>query len=218
MAAARRLASLAEVVFALSMSQIARRVLGSALVVALSVAGCGGSVSEVPGSSGTSGTSGTSGGNSSGGGSSGTTTDAGTKPDASLTPVCTVDADCNGDPQISSLEGTCYQGICICRDGLHVQPGGKCKKTPPPECMASGGKCFQMPATCPTGTLEGSAGAAMSCGDLVAAVCCYTDTQCVGPDFTCCGPTDAGHAAICENGYRTCPDGYSPVPKGGRCG
>lgn len=48
--------------------------------------------------------------------------------DASVTPggVCTTDADCNGDPTMSSLAGKCDAGRCRCRTGLTIIPGGRC--------------------------------------------------------------------------------------------
>ncbi len=186
----------------------------------ITIVACGGSVGTVPSTSDDAG-----GGGGGGDGAVGIPPllDAATKPDGATLPdgsalVCKTDADCNGDPQVSSLEGSCFQGICICRSGLHVQPNGKCSKTLPTDCMSSAGKCVQNPATCPGGLSEGSQEVNMTCGDLVAAVCCFDPTTCIGPQFTCCAPNDAAHAAVCESGYRTCPADYSPVGPGGGCG
>ena len=190
----------------------------------LAIVACGGAVSSVPSANDDAG-----GGGGGGGGTDGATgplppgLDGAAKPDGAPPPdasvaVCKTDPDCNGDPQVSSLEGSCYQGICICRSGLHVQPDGKCSKTLPTPCTSSAGKCVQNPATCQAGLLEGSLYVNMTCGDFVAAVCCFDPASCIGPQFTCCGPTDAVHAAVCESGYRTCPAGYTPVGPGGGCG
>lgn len=55
--------------------------------------------------------------------------DAATGGDAAATPgaVCKTDADCNDDPAMSSLAGTCDEGRCRCRTGLFIVPGGHCR-------------------------------------------------------------------------------------------
>jgi hypothetical protein len=128
-----------------------------------------------------------------------------------------MDADCNHDPAVSSLEGTCFEGACICLDGLHVQLDGKCGKSLPPDCMTAGGTCLQEERlTCLAGQVEGDDGTNASCGDPVFSRCCFDVSQCKGPLFFCCAPTNAGHVPICENGFLTCPPGFTATP--GRCG
>lgn len=135
--------------------------------------------------------------------------------------VCQTDADCNDDPSASSLLGRCFEGTCICRAPAHVQPSGKCGTArPPAECRASGGVCRQDPAECLEGQLQGGGEASMSCGDFVAAVCCYPAAACrTTVDFQCCGARAEPYEPICENGFRTCDAGApTPVRRGAGCG
>ncbi|RYZ58240.1 MAG: hypothetical protein EOP08_16420, partial [Proteobacteria bacterium] len=60
--------------------------------------------------------SGASPGSSSGSSGTGGTSDAGS--------ACTTDLDCNGDPEVSSMQGECGLGVCVCRDPFVVQPSG----------------------------------------------------------------------------------------------
>lgn len=197
--------------------------LGAALatgIVTFTLVACGGNVSTVPGTGDDAGGGGGAADGATGPGTPGLDAairDGQPPPRDGAVAVCKTDPDCNGVPEISSLLGRCFQGICICNDGFHVQPDGKCSKTLPVPCTPSG-KCVQNPATCPGGLLEGSLYVNMTCGDLVAAVCCFDPATCIGPQFTCCGPTDAAHAPICESGYRTCPSGFTPVAPGAGCG
>lgn len=142
---------------------------------------------------------------------------------------CTSHPECNPDPTISALYGECFFGVCVCRPGFHVQPSGKCDKTPPPECAKQGGKCFQQPATCPAGNLSGTDDLNRTCGDFVEAVCCSPEAACKGPrkseagvdvpvGFVCCAPNDAQSAPACVNGWQTCAPGSSPVALPGGCG
>ena len=203
---------------------MSHRALAVSFVGALAlVVACGGSTLDgVPGAGADGG--GTSGGptTSDGGGTSdgGSTFDA-TPPNPGPTGACKNDQDCNENPNVSSLWGTCFRqkgfGVCICQPMFHVQPDGKCGPAVP-SCMTSGGQCVQNATMCPAGQIPGSDAANMSCGDLVPAACCFTAAQCVGPAFVCCGPTDASHVPICESGFLTCPAGYSAGPPGSGCG
>ncbi len=126
--------------------------------------------------------------------------------------VCVTDQDCNEDPAMSSLAGTCFSGACICRANMFVQPSGKCGTKAPAECAASGGTCRQQPATCAAGELEGADTTNRSCGDLVAAVCCVPAASCKAPvDLVCCGASTTPHEPICVNGWKTCGAG-APTP------
>jgi hypothetical protein len=126
--------------------------------------------------------------------------------------------DCN-EVVMDSLAGTCFAGYCICRAGMYNQPDGRCGPTAPPDCKTQGGTCHQNPATCPAFTTGADQGTDMSCGDLVAAVCCF-DT-CKGSldlaNLVCCGPTGAADPPICENGWLTCKPADAPVGKS-QCG
>jgi hypothetical protein len=97
---------------------------------------------------------------------------------------------------------------------MYNQPSGKCAPTAPPDCKTQGGTCHQNPATCPAGTVGADQGTDMSCGDLVAAVCCFPAASCTGPSLVCCAPNDASDPPICENGWLTCPPNDSPGIKG----
>lgn len=138
-------------------------------------------------------------------------------------PACYRDQDCNGDPNVSSLWGSCFFGVCMCKKGYVVQPNGKCGPVPEPACTSQGGSCAQNPATCPDSALEGSVESARSCGDLVAAVCCFPMISCksasreaagsgwVPVAFICCKPNDGAGPPICVNGWQTCAPGDSPA-------
>jgi hypothetical protein len=117
---------------------------------------------------------------------------------------------------MNSLSGTCFEGFCFCKQGFYNQLGGRCASKPPPDCTTQGGTCHQNPATCPVGNYPTDQGTSMSCGDLVAAVCCIPNERClgIGDDLVCCGPTDASDPPICENGWQTCPAGDGPGLKG----
>jgi hypothetical protein len=69
-----------------------------------------------------------------------------------------------------------------------------------------------MPAQCQAGELESDLGSNTSCGDLVAAVCCYPAASCKSTvDFVCCGASTTPYEPTCVNGWRTC-DGAGPMP------
>jgi hypothetical protein len=139
------------------------------------------------------------------------------------TPVCYNDAGCNEDPSMSSLAGTCFGGLCMCKPGFHVQPSGKCGATAPTTC--AGGTCRQEPAACAAGELEGSTETNMACGDFIAAVCCSEQALCKAPsreaagagwfsfEMLCCAPNGGASAPICVNGYQTCRSGETAVDK-----
>lgn len=138
--------------------------------------------------------------------------------------ACTIDAECNPSPTISTLYGSCFQGICVCKTGYHVQPNGKCAPAVPGDCKSQGGSCVTI-AGCATGQVEGTAAANLSCGDFAPAVCCYRQdtqpSQCKGPSadsFQCCAPNDASHLPVCESGWITCPADHAPVKAGVGCG
>ncbi len=212
---------------------ISSRVLaGSFAAVVVVVAACGGDDEPSPGgadgndastsssgaaasSSGAANTS-SSGGASSSSSSSGSTdagTDAESQSDASAS--CTTDLDCNGDSTVSTLQGTCQLGLCMCNAGFVVQPSGACGSALAPSCSQQAGTCKQDPATCPTGEFEGEQGTNMSCGDLVAAVCCFDPAACRGIVVACVAPGGGGRSKpLCVNGWRTCPPGTTPTKFG----
>ena len=146
-------------------------------------------------------------------------------PIAATMGACSADQDCNESPATSSLSGKCFFGVCMCNLGLYAQPNGKCGKTPPGACMASSGKCRQMPAECQAGELPGEMPTNMSCGDFIEAVCCFPATSCKAPtksgasvDFKCCMPNDGIEDPICVNGWRVCPQGGEARTDTSGCG
>ncbi len=145
------------------------------------------------------------------------------------TPVCFDDKDCNDDPSVSALLGTCALGVCTCQQG-YVQKSGKCGPTQPPVCSTQSGTCRQMPAQCNKGELGGDILTNMSCGDLIAAVCCFAETTCKGgakkipekgfvvTDFVCCDKSGTASPPICVNGWKTCIANQTPTSNpGGGC-
>lgn len=110
---------------------------------------------------------------------------------------CAINDDCKG--------GSCFQGMCMCQLPKYVQSDGRCGDEKPPECTASSGTCRQQPAECMTGELEGELGTNQSCGDFVAAVCCFQATSCkMTADIVCCGASTTPYEPNCVNGWRTC--------------
>jgi hypothetical protein len=141
----------------------------------------------------------------------GTDADASTTTDGGV--ACTKDHECNFDLTMSSLAGSCFNGVCICKVGYYVQPNGKCGSTAPPSCPNQGGTCRENPATCQTGELEGDYETNMSCGDFQPAVCCTPAASCHAPiDIVCCGAAAAYYEPSCVNGWRTCAAG-APTPR-----
>lgn len=144
-------------------------------------------------------------------------------------PVCYKDQDCNNDQKISSLQGKCFFGVCMCQAPYTVQLNGKCDAPGPPDCTAEKGTCRQMPAECQMFEIPAQH-APSSCGDFVEAVCCVSAKLCNGPgreipgggfspvDFVCCAPNDAIEAPTCVNGWRVCPNQDVAVEKPGGCG
>ena len=200
--------------------QMSERALGWMLAGALGIlVACGGRATDVPNGDGDAGSSGRDAATDSGG----TTTDGGT--DASAKAACRTVQDCNEDALTSPPAGECEgepmtiergYGVCVCRAGFHIQPDGKCGSAPLPSCTGMGGQCMQGATKCPAGMVAGSDAANMSCGDLVAAACCFEAAQCFGPFFlVCCGPADAHNPPFCESGYLTCAPPDTP---GGGCG
>ena len=145
-------------------------------------------------------------------------------------PICFNDQQCNGDAAVSSLWGSCFFGVCMCKTGYTVQPNGKCNTPPPPECTTQKGTCRQGSGPCLSDELESSSETNMSCGDFAPASCCNKKATCNGPareaagsgyvpvDFMCCAPNDAMRLPICVNGWQTCAHGDTPIAKPGACG
>lgn len=125
---------------------------------------------------------------------------------------CAEDADCNEDPAVSAMHGTCFSGVCVCTVG-YVQPSGKCGAAPPGDCAAHGGTCRQDPAECEAGELQGELETNSSCGDFVPALCCVPVDACKGPaDLVCCGAAASAYEPLCVNGWRTCGPA-APTPR-----
>lgn len=71
--------------------------------------------------------------------------DAGSDASSAAAGGCTSDSQCNTDPTISSLLGTCTNGACVCKTGIPRTVGGTCGAEDgsiPSDCEAKGGKCF----------------------------------------------------------------------------
>jgi hypothetical protein len=123
--------------------------------------------------------------------------------------VCTNDSGCNG--------GTCFEGTCLCALPKYVQSDGRCGDAQPPDCATSSGTCRQNPATCMAGELEGELGTNQSCGDFVAAVCCFPAASCKSTvDFVCCGASTTPYEPSCVNGWRQCM-GLMPKLRSDKC-
>ena len=150
--------------------------------------------------------SGASPGSSSGSSGTGGTSDAGS--------ACTTDLDCNGDPEVSSMQGECGLGICVCRDPFVVQPSGQCGAAPAPDCTEQNGACTQDPASCAAGQMVSTSLVNQSCGDFAPAVCCFDAAGCQGPRFRCVVPDETLTDALCVNGWRTCAAGARPMASG----
>jgi len=129
---------------------------------------------------------------------------------------------------MSGLAGACFDGICVCKMGFTVQLSGKCGKAAAPNCEKQGGTCFQGTESCAPGKLAGYQ-ATITCGDLIAAVCCFDEAKCksavievpgkgyVPSPFHCCAGDDSGRDAICVNGWQTCHPGDMAQRKGFNC-
>jgi hypothetical protein len=129
--------------------------------------------------------------------------------DGGASPSCSNDAQCNG--------GTCFEGTCLCELPKYVQTDGRCGDTKPPDCATSSGTCRQTPAQCMAGELEGELGTNQSCGDFVAAVCCFPAASCKSTvDFVCCGASTTPYEPNCVNGWRQCM-GLMPKLRGPTC-
>jgi hypothetical protein len=137
--------------------------------------------------------------------------------------VCSKDQDCNNDPSVSALWGTCFYGVCMCHAGHTVQANGKCDTAPPPDCMTQKGTCRQAPAQCQAFEIGSEQSTNMSCGDVTEAICCNSVKLCKGPArqaaggvsagvaFVCCPGNDGTVPPICVNGWTVCPSGSSPL-------
>jgi len=143
--------------------------------------------------------------------------DAGSNSDGGPPPggVCGKDQDCNDDQSVNTLWGSCFMGQCFCKSGNSIQPNGKCAPGNPPSCTAgnSPGTCRQTPAECQQGEMEGSYWSTMTCGDVIAAVCCYEKAKCTSFfDVVCCGASSTPYEPVCVNGWKTCDPG-APTPR-----
>jgi hypothetical protein len=138
--------------------------------------------------------------------------DASTSIDSGVV-ACTKDHECNFDLAMSSLAGSCFQGVCICKVGYYVQPNGKCGAQEPPSCTTVGGTCRKNPAECQAGELDAHYYSTMSCGDIMPAQCCIPAASCYAPiDIVCCGAAADYYEPTCVNGWRTCASG-APTPR-----
>lgn len=127
--------------------------------------------------------------------------------------ACNLDHECNEDLSMSSLAGSCFQGVCICKSNFYVQPSGKCGVTEPPLCAAQGGTCRTNPADCESSELEADFKTTMKCGDIQPFMCCLPKTECYAPvDIVCCGAATMYYEPSCVNGWRTCAAG-APMPR-----
>jgi hypothetical protein len=127
--------------------------------------------------------------------------------------ACNLDHECNEDLAMSSLAGACFEGVCICKVGFHVQPSGKCGETEPPLCAAQGGTCRTNPAECGGSELQADFGTTMKCGDIQPFQCCLPKSECYAPiDVVCCGAAAMYYEPNCVNGWRTCAAG-APTPR-----
>src|SRR5262249_1306301 len=135
------------------------------------------------------------------------------------TPTCVSDADCNDDLTVSTLLGECFQGYCFCHTGSFVQKDGKCGATSP-ICASAPDltypQCVQGSITCPAGQRPGDSVWNGGWGDLLAAVCCWPDTTCNGPDVSCCSKDKGVEEPVCVNGWLQC-ESSSPIAKGSSC-
>lgn len=76
--------------------------------------------------------------------------------------------------------------------------------------------CRQGATECDPGETKGSGPAVMSCGDLIAAMCCFA--ACKGPaDFVCCAG-DQELPPVCVHGWKTCDEGQRAVKPSDGCG
>ncbi|MBX3232038.1 MAG: hypothetical protein KIT84_20015 [Labilithrix sp.] len=129
--------------------------------------------------------------------------------------VCKTDVDCNEDPATSSVQHSCFEGMCVCRAPAHVQPSGKCGVKEPRDCAAESGTCRSGPAECEPGEHHASLSVDMSCGDFQPAVCCIP--ICKTPvDLVCCGASTTPYEPLCVNGWRTC-EGLQPALRSKGC-
>ena len=122
---------------------------------------------------------------------------------------CANDGDCKG--------GTCFEGMCMCDLPKYVQADGRCGDEKPKDCATASGTCRQSPAECMTGELEADIETDQSCGDFVAAVCCFPAAACkMTVDFVCCGANVEPYEPNCVNGWRTCM-GLMPKLRDTKC-
>lgn len=148
-----------------------------------------------------------------------TSTDAGLPSDDAGSGTCETDQDCNTNPAMSAMLGTCFHGLCLCNEGSVIQRTGKCDRKEFPDCQTQGGRCQSIDAKCKDGELASAEKTNASCGDLVPAVCCNTASGCKGPTakLVCCGPAGGSRPPICVNGWQQCPAGHTPVAEPGKC-
>lgn len=123
--------------------------------------------------------------------------------------ACKTEADCSEDPSpaaVSAAVYVCFQGVCACRPGYHVQPNGKCAAKDPQDCTASSGRCVNG-TQCEPGWHRTSTVTDQTCGDFQAATCCAP--ICKTPvDLVCCNFSDGKKSEpVCVSGWTTCETG-----------
>jgi hypothetical protein len=148
-------------------------------------------------------------------------------PGVTTTASCTADPECNADPAISALYGTCVAGSCVCHSNAVVTANGKC--APPgttpdggpnvavvPPCEDKGGICATGELPDPPGRRPARAGEA-KCAD-AAATCwlskggmapvCYNPQGCNGNNAVSAQWGDCNFGiCFCKAGFTVQPDG-----------
>ncbi|MFO0664224.1 MAG: hypothetical protein U0174_09740 [Polyangiaceae bacterium] len=161
-----------------------------------------------------------------------TNSDAATS-DVALPPpaTCSTAQDCNDDPKVSSLLGTCENGKCSCQSPSVYAASGKCTRTPEvvqTQCKAAGGTCegaLGAPGDPPCKSngivLQSGGAASVGCNDAQHENCCVP--TCNGKTLDqagiLCVRTTGGCAPpICLGTVFECPAGTTKSAPGGNCG
>lgn len=104
---------------------------------------------------------------------------------------------CNGDPEVSSLEGTCrVDGTCACNPGHFRDPGTGLCRLYRDTCAARGTPCRsreELGGSCPDDTFEPGTDAQRLCPGAESGLCCLPRDQVGAP---CADPATCG-ADIC---------------------
>ena len=143
---------------------------------------------------------------------------------------CTSDPQCNDDPTISSLRGTCTGGVCVCNPGVAATPNGTCGDPSvdagaADDCVKKGGLCITndlpVPASYrPAGKGEGTcaAGACYVPVGVGQAPICFMDQQCNGDSSVSAlwGSCFFG-VCMCKPGYTVQPNGKCNTPPPPEC-